>query len=161
MGLCNFSIIYFFPLYFETVAGASSSEAGAHLAPNSLAMIIGSIFAGQVMKKSEQESIETSVTDPILLAGRYKQLNLYAGLFPFLAACFLVNLKPTSSLLVQWLSIIPLGFGNAIVLQTTLIALLVAVDRSQLAGQSDSLLHLLLLLTIRQWRLDSCSFGED
>lgn len=65
VAICNFTVQYFFPMWFQTVqlttpavagdffayvgwAGCCSSEifVGAHLMPNSVAMSCGSLFAG-------------------------------------------------------------------------------------------------------------------
>jgi len=68
VAVCNFAVMYFFPMYFETVMLTSASTAGsfifryplliipfnqtnlagAHLLPNSLSMSCGSLFAGYV-----------------------------------------------------------------------------------------------------------------
>jgi len=69
--------------------------------------------------------------------GRYRTLNLVFGILPFIATVLMSRLTEESSPAAQWLSIasvlkgnfciisdsqtqIPLGFGNAVVLQTTL-----------------------------------------
>lgn len=62
VAICNFSVTYYFPVFFESVllqsaaaAGAytvdtqsetNSSSSGAHVAPNSVSMSLGSLFAG-------------------------------------------------------------------------------------------------------------------
>lgn len=110
VATCNFSITFFFPVYFETVALTSASEAGLHLAPNSVSMMCGSLFAGYMVKKT----------------GKYKTINLMFGLCPVLAASLIAAMTMTSKAPSEigwaqsWLSIIPLGFGNAVVLQTML-----------------------------------------
>ncbi|KIJ25279.1 hypothetical protein M422DRAFT_237141 [Sphaerobolus stellatus SS14] len=113
VSFCNFSVMYFFPMYFETVMLTSASTAGAHLLPNSLSMSCGSMFAGWVMAKT----------------GRYKVLSGVFGIFPFVATIMMSRLSEDSGPFAQWFSIIPLGFGNAVVVQATLIALLAHVDR--------------------------------
>ena len=73
--------------------------------------------------------------------GKYKLLNLIFGIFPFMAACFITQIREDSGPTQLWFSIvrgrcvagvartefcnnflsqIPLGFGNAVVLQTML-----------------------------------------
>lgn len=139
---CNFAVMYFFPLWFQTVCLTSASVAGtkslslikqglmrlislgAHLLPNSLAMSTGSVFAGWVMHKT----------------GKYKLLNLIFGFFPFIGATAICLINEDSGFIQTWFSIvrdtfspyplaqtlnllslqIPLGFGNAVVLQTML-----------------------------------------
>ncbi|KAF6758548.1 multidrug resistance protein [Ephemerocybe angulata] len=99
---CSFSIMYFLPMWFQTVVLTNASTAGLHLMPNSLSMSVGSLFAGWIMH----------------VTGRYKTINLIFGMFPFIAACFIYQLQPDSGFWVSWFSIVPLGFGNAVVLQT-------------------------------------------
>ncbi|KAF5387165.1 hypothetical protein D9615_002098 [Tricholomella constricta] len=117
VATCNFSIIYFFPMWFQTVQSTSASTAGLHLFPNSVGMSFGSIFAGYMMHRT----------------GRYKAINLICGWFPFIGASLIASLHKDSSPYLTWLSILPLGFGNAVVLQTMLIALLVHLPESQMA----------------------------
>ncbi|KAJ3513848.1 hypothetical protein NLJ89_g2712 [Agrocybe chaxingu] len=111
VATCNFSVMYFFPMWFQTVMLTNASTAGLHLLPNSMSMSIGSVFAGWMMHKT----------------GRYKTINLIFGAFPFIGASFIYLLGEDSGFFQSWFSIIPLGFGNAVVLQTVLIALLVHV----------------------------------
>ncbi|PBK70086.1 MFS general substrate transporter [Armillaria solidipes] len=117
VALCNFSIMFFFPMWFQTVRLTSASTAGLHLAPNSLSMSTGSVFAGWMMHRT----------------GKYKTINLICGLFPFAATVLILQMKEDSGPIQSWLSIIPLGFGNAVVLQTMLIALLAHLPESHMA----------------------------
>jgi len=113
----NFSITYFFPMWFQTVALTSASIAGLHLLPNSMAMALGSLFAGGMMH----------------LNGTYKTLNLIFGLFPFIGTLCIQQITEDSGWWQSWFSIIPLGFGNAVVLQTLLIALIAHLPNSMVA----------------------------
>ncbi|KAF4615525.1 hypothetical protein D9613_003503 [Agrocybe pediades] len=117
VAICNFSIVYFFPMWFQTVVLTKASTAGLHLLPNSVSMSTGSLFAGWMMHTT----------------GRYKTINLIFGAFPFVGAVLIYHIKETSGPLQSWFSIIPLGFGNAVVLQTMLIALLVHVPEDSVA----------------------------
>ncbi|KAF7314932.1 Vacuolar amino acid permease [Mycena indigotica] len=114
---CIFSITYFFPLWFQVVKFQSASTAGLHLMPNSVSLSLGSIFAGWMMHKT----------------GRYKMINAIFGAFPFIGAVFITMLREDSGWVQSWLSIVPFGFGNAVVLQTLLIALLAHLPPSQMA----------------------------
>jgi len=80
-------------------------------------MSTGSVFAGWMMHAT----------------GRYKTLNLVFGAFPFIGTVLIYLMKEDSGPIQSWLSIIPLGFGNAVVLQTMLIALLVHLPDDQMA----------------------------
>ncbi|KAF8957761.1 major facilitator superfamily domain-containing protein [Flammula alnicola] len=102
VAMCNFSIMYFFPMWFQTVVMTNASIAGLHLLPNSMSMSLGSVFAGWMMHKT----------------GRYKMINLIFGAAPFIGAVLIYRIRENSGPLQSWLSIIPLGFGNAVVLQT-------------------------------------------
>ncbi|KAL0953019.1 hypothetical protein HGRIS_007222 [Hohenbuehelia grisea] len=117
VATCNFSVMYFFPMWFQTVLLTSASTAGLHLLPNSVSMSCGSVFAGWMMHRT----------------GRYKMINLIFGAFPFLATVLIIQMKESSGPMQLWLSIIPLGFGNAVVLQTMLIALLAHLPESLMA----------------------------
>ncbi|KAF7295895.1 Vacuolar amino acid permease [Mycena chlorophos] len=117
VAACNFSVTYFFPMWFQVVTLESASTAGLHLMPNSVSMSTGAVFAGWVMHRM----------------GRYKLLNLVFGFFPFLGATLISFMREDSGPIQSWLSIIPLGFGNAVVLQTMLIALLAHLPESQMA----------------------------
>ncbi|EFI26574.1 multidrug resistance protein [Coprinopsis cinerea okayama7 len=117
VATCNFSIMYFLPMWFQTVILTSASIAGLHLLPNSLSMSVGSLFAGWMMH----------------VTGRYKLINLIFGALPFIGASLIYRLQEDSGFFVSWFSIVPLGFGNAVVLQTMLIALLVHLPESYMA----------------------------
>ncbi|TFY81589.1 hypothetical protein EWM64_g2423 [Hericium alpestre] len=118
---CNFAVMYFFPMWFQTVTLSSASMAGLHLLPNSISMSIGSMFAGG------DDSWMMHRT------GKYKMINLSFGFFPFIAAILIMQMREDSPPIQQWLSIIPLGFGNAVVLQTMLIALLAHLPEHSMA----------------------------
>ncbi|KZP06017.1 MFS general substrate transporter [Athelia psychrophila] len=117
VSLNNFAIMYFFPMWFQTVALTSAATAGMHLMPNSFSMSCGSLFAGWMMHKF----------------GKYKTINLTFGILPFLAGVLISRMREDSPAAQQWLSIIPLGFGNAVVFQTMLIALISHLPESQMA----------------------------
>ncbi|KAL1947127.1 hypothetical protein VTO73DRAFT_14088 [Trametes versicolor] len=117
VATCNFTVMYNFPMWFQTVALTSASEAGAHLIPNGVSVSCGSLFAGWMMHRT----------------GRYKTLNLIFGIFPFVSAILLAFMREDSPPIQQWLSILPLGFGNAVVLQTMLIALLAHLPADAMA----------------------------
>ncbi|KAJ7500461.1 major facilitator superfamily domain-containing protein [Mycena galericulata] len=117
VAACNFSVTYFFPMWFQVVTLESASTAGLHLMPNSVSMSTGSVFAGWMMHRT----------------GRYKKINLIFGIFPFVGAVLISRMREDSGPIQSWLSIIPLGFGNAVVLQTMLIALLAHLPESHMA----------------------------
>ncbi|KAF7342299.1 Vacuolar amino acid permease [Mycena venus] len=117
VSMCSFSVTYFFPMWFQVVTMESAATAGLHLMPNSVSMSTGAVFAGWMMQRT----------------GRYKKINLIFGIFPFVGAVLISLMREESGPIQSWLSIIPLGFGNAVVLQTMLIALLAHMPESQMA----------------------------
>ncbi|KAJ3551201.1 hypothetical protein NM688_g4846 [Phlebia brevispora] len=117
VSMCNFAVMYNFPTWFQTVMLTSASEAGAHLIPNGVSLALGSLFAGWWMHRT----------------GKYRTLTLICGIFPFISAIMISCMKEDSHPLLLWLGIFPLGFGNAVVLQTMLIALLAHIPESALA----------------------------
>ncbi|KAF8179676.1 vacuolar amino acid permease [Pholiota molesta] len=112
VAMCNFSVMYFFPMFFQTVLMTNASTAGLHLLPNSLSMSLGSVFAGWMMHKT----------------GRYKAINLIFGACPFIGAALIYRINENSGPIQSWLR-----FGNAVVLQTVLIALLVHIPEDYMA----------------------------
>ncbi|KAG9225692.1 hypothetical protein CCMSSC00406_0007549 [Pleurotus cornucopiae] len=117
VAVCNLSVSYHFPMFFQTVMGTSASVAGLHLLPNSVCISTGSIFAGWMMKRY----------------GAYKLLNMVFGCLPFIAAATMATMNQHSGVFKQWIAIMPLGFGNAVVLQTMYIALVANIPASQMA----------------------------
>ncbi|KAJ7583934.1 vacuolar amino acid permease [Mycena floridula] len=117
VAVCNLSVTYFYPLFFQIVMLQSASSAGLHLLPNSVFISAGSIFAGWMMRKN----------------GNYKAINLIFGALPFVGAVLLATMKENSNQAHLWLSIIPLGFGNAVVLQTMYIALVANLPETHMA----------------------------
>ncbi|KDR82118.1 hypothetical protein GALMADRAFT_222000 [Galerina marginata CBS 339.88] len=117
VAVCNLSVTYFFPTWFQTVMLSSASTAGLHLLPNSICISGGSFFAGWMMKRH----------------ARYKTMSTVFGILPFFAAVLMTQMKEDSSPAHLWLTIMPLGFGNAVVLQTMFIALVSHLPESQMA----------------------------
>ncbi|KAF9463425.1 vacuolar amino acid permease [Collybia nuda] len=117
VATCNLSVTYFFPVWFQTVMLSSASTAGLHMLPNSVCISTGSLFAGWMIRKT----------------GKYKTLNMIFGILPLTAAVLLMRMREESSQAHLWLSIIPMGFGNAVVLQTMSIALVANLPENQMA----------------------------
>ncbi|KAF8551515.1 MFS general substrate transporter [Imleria badia] len=117
VSVCNFSVMYFVPLWFQMVPLDSASIAGLHLLPDSLAMGLGSLFAGWLMHRT----------------GKYKTINLVFGVLPLCGVIPLIFLREDSGFVQKWFSVVPIGFGNAVVFQTVLIALQSHLSESQMA----------------------------
>ncbi|GAA6060890.1 hypothetical protein JCM10212_000173 [Sporobolomyces blumeae] len=117
VSFVSFSILYFYPQFFEIVQQKTASQAGAHLLPNSIALSVGSLFAGWVIRKT----------------GRYWWLIVVTSFFPIIALTSFIFLDETSGFVHSWLSILPSGFGFASVITSGLIAIIASVDRSDMA----------------------------
>ncbi|PPQ88137.1 hypothetical protein CVT25_004893 [Psilocybe cyanescens] len=117
VAVCNLSVTYFFPTWFQTVMLSSASTAGLHLLPNSVCISGGSFFAGWMMRRH----------------AKYKTMNVVFGILPFISALLMTRMKENSHPAHLWLTIMPLGFGNAVVLQTMYIALVSHLPDSQMA----------------------------
>ncbi|GAA5983531.1 hypothetical protein JCM10908_000321 [Rhodotorula pacifica] len=113
----SFSILYFYPVFFEIVKQNSASRAGAHLLPNSIALSIGSLFAGYIIRKT----------------GRYYWLIVITSAFPVISLTSFLFLTESSGWLHSWVAVLPSGFGFASVVTATLIALIASVDRADMA----------------------------
>ncbi|GAA5892113.1 hypothetical protein JCM5296_004065 [Sporobolomyces johnsonii] len=117
VSFVSFSILYFYPQFFQIVQQKTASQAGAHLLPNSIALSIGSLFAGWIIRKT----------------GRYWLLTVLTSFCPIVALSCFVFLTERSGWVHSWLSVLPSGFGFASVITSTLIALIASVDRTEMA----------------------------
>lgn len=55
-------------------------------------------------------------------SGKYKTINLVFGILPLCGVIPLIFLREDSEFLQKWFSVVPIGFGNAVVFQTVLSA---------------------------------------
>ncbi|KAG6836131.1 hypothetical protein H0H93_011051 [Arthromyces matolae] len=90
VATCNFAVNYYYPMWFQTVLSTNASTAGLHLVPNSVAISLGSLFAGYMMHRM----------------GRYKVINLTFGWFPFIGASMVASLRKDSSAFLTWFGIV-------------------------------------------------------
>ncbi|KZS89838.1 MFS general substrate transporter [Sistotremastrum niveocremeum HHB9708] len=117
VSVASFAVMYYLPMWYETVRLDSAGVAGLHLIPNCVAMSLGALVAGIVMQRT----------------GKYLLVNHLLGSFPSIFVGGLVLMGINSDCIPGWLSTIPVGFGIAAVLQTTLIALLASIPHSVMA----------------------------
>ncbi|GAA6047387.1 hypothetical protein JCM3770_001279 [Rhodotorula araucariae] len=117
VSFVSFSILYFYPQFFEIVKQKSASAAGAHLLPNSVALSTGSLFAGWVIRHT----------------GRYYWLIVITSGLPVISLTSFIFLTEKSGWFHTWFAILPSGFGFGSVITATLIALIASVDRSDMA----------------------------
>ncbi|KAH9853757.1 MFS general substrate transporter [Lenzites betulinus] len=116
-SVAAFSMIYNVPLYFSAVRLNTSTDAGFHLLPHSVAISTGSVFAGWVMRRT----------------GKLYSLTLCSCLLTVFAASMVAMWNENSPAYHLWLDVAPQGFGMASVITTTLIAMIASVSREDLA----------------------------
>ncbi|KAH8924240.1 vacuolar amino acid permease [Atractiella rhizophila] len=116
-AISNLMVIYHFPTWYIVMEGASGSEAGLHMIPQSIGATLGSAFAGWIIYKT----------------GRYWWMSVVSGLLPIWSAYLITNLEPDSPSIMRWLAIFPSGFGYSSMMSGSFIALQASVPHSQLA----------------------------
>jgi len=117
VSVVSFSMLYNVPLYFSAVRLVSSSEAGAHLVPNSVALSVGSVFAGWMMRRT----------------GKLYILTIVSGLLTVLGCSLVTSWGENTARWHLWLDIVPNGFGGSSVITSTLIALIASVPKEDMA----------------------------
>ncbi|EPQ59602.1 vacuolar amino acid permease [Gloeophyllum trabeum ATCC 11539] len=103
--------------YFSAVRLNSSTEAGLHLLPHSVALSTGSVFAGWIMRKT----------------GKLYYLTLASAGSAILASALVCLWNDQSSEFHLWLDIVPQGFGMASLITSTLIAMIAGVVKEDMA----------------------------
>lgn len=116
-SVAAFSMLYNVPLYFSAVRMNSSTDAGLHLLPHSVAISTGSVFAGWVMRRT----------------GKLYTLTLVSAAMTVVAASMVACWNDETSAWHLWLDIVPQGLGMASVITTTLIAMIASVVKEDLA----------------------------
>ncbi|KAG9309637.1 vacuolar amino acid permease [Chiua virens] len=107
LSSCNYSVTFFVPLWFQTVSLNSAAIAGLHLLPNSIATGLGALMGGWIIHQT----------------GKYTTLNLVFGVLPFSGLVSLIFIREDSGFIQKWLSVFPIGLGNAVVVLIVMIAL--------------------------------------
>jgi len=111
LSVLSFSVLYNTPLYFTAARLRTSANAGSHLIPNSACVAVGSLFAGWYMRRT----------------GRYWKLQALTGLGIIAANCVLASWTRRTPEWVLYTTLMPMGFGSAFTLTTTLLALIASV----------------------------------
>ncbi|KZT62381.1 MFS general substrate transporter, partial [Calocera cornea HHB12733] len=117
VSISAFSGLYNVPLYFAAVRLTSATESGLHLLPNSIALSIGSLFSGWMMRHT----------------GKYWILNLFGAFLPIVSSVMFSAWTSNTSDFHLWFDITPSGFGHSSLITSTLIALIASVDRADVA----------------------------
>lgn len=104
-SMAAFSVMYNVPLYFTAVRLASSTKAGLHLLPHSVAISTGSLAAGYIMRHT----------------GRLYWLTIFSALSATSATLLITQWNDNSAAWHLWLDIMPQGLGMASLITSTLI----------------------------------------
>jgi len=116
-SISGFSMLYNIPLYFTAVRFASSSNAGLHLLPHAIAIPVGSVFAGWMMRRT----------------GKLHTLTMVSSLLTVLASFLVIFWNKNSSAIHLWVDIVPQSFGMASLITCTLIAMIGSVTKEDMA----------------------------
>ncbi|KAF8631154.1 hypothetical protein AX15_002499 [Amanita polypyramis BW_CC] len=116
-SITAFSMIYNVPLYFSAVRLESATEAGARLLPHSIAIPVGSVFAGWLMRKT----------------GKLHALTLLSSVMSIIANLLVASWNEKTPAIRYWLDLIPQALGMASVITTTLIAMIASVYKEDMA----------------------------
>lgn len=116
-SITAFSILYNYPLLFQSTRLQSSSQAGLHLIPNSIALSIASVLAGLWMRQT----------------GYYYYYNFFTSLLMIVSTLWMMTITPNTPEWITYIAVVPSGFGISSVLTCTLLALINSVPRADLA----------------------------
>lgn len=106
-----FTYIFYYPLYLTAVIQLPSSKVGLRVIANFVGVSFGSVGAGLYMKKT----------------GRYYNLNVVALLATWVGVFNFLLLTPKTSTWKQMLAMVLPGWGYAVMLTVSLLALIAAV----------------------------------
>jgi MFS family permease len=122
LGFAMFGAINFLPLYQQTVQGASATNSGLLLLPMMGAVMVVSVFAGQVITRT----------------GRYKVFPIVGGLGMTVGMVLLstVNVNTTKIELALYMAM--LGVGMGFLMQTTMLIAQNSVEQKDLGVASST-----------------------
>jgi MFS family permease len=116
LGATLFAVIIYVPLFMQGVLGYSATRSGAVLIPLNFAWIAASTFAGRTASRTGHYRIFPVAGTPIALVGVW----------------LISRLQPSSSALDIVIATAVVGVGMGLTIQTLVVALQNAVERSEL-----------------------------
>ncbi|KAF8308600.1 MFS general substrate transporter [Clavulina sp. PMI_390] len=116
ISIIGFSTIYSLPLYFTAVKLQPASEAGAHLFPNSVAIVASTFLSGWIIKST----------------GKYWLLSIASAGAILFANLLFASWNDHTSSFQLWVDIVPSGSGMASLYGTTMIALISSVSHAEM-----------------------------
>nr|XP_019014992.1 multidrug resistance protein fnx1 [Kwoniella pini CBS 10737]OCF53773.1 multidrug resistance protein fnx1 [Kwoniella pini CBS 10737] len=117
ISMAQFALIYTIPLFFTVVRQMSSSQAGAHLIPNSIAGMVGSLGCGFVVRHTK----------------KYYWLNFWSGFFGVVGAILIATWNRNSSEWMLWTNLSFTSFAMGSVTTLTIVALIADVGHEHVA----------------------------
>jgi EmrB/QacA subfamily drug resistance transporter len=121
VGFALFGAVTFLPLYFQTVDLASPTNAGLHLVPMMVGVLVMSIVSGQLISR----------------IGRYRMFPILGTLLMTVGLALLSRLDVGTSAVKADLSLLVLGLGLGSVMQVLVLAVQNAVDYSVLGAATS------------------------
>ncbi|KAI5477489.1 vacuolar amino acid permease [Pseudohyphozyma bogoriensis] len=115
VAVCNFGVMYHYPIFFLALTSSTAGQAGSHLLPSSIGQVLGGLIAGTVLHRT----------------GKYYWPSAVAGITAPAAVFTIASLTPSSPAWLQWGSILPMGFGFGYILNSSFVALMASVPRDQ------------------------------
>jgi MFS family permease len=113
-----FGLLYYVPIYFQTVAGLSATGAGARLIPQSVGAALGSLSSGLIMRAF----------------GKYRLLNVFMQIISITAAALILGTFDAHvSKVPPFIFLLMHGTAYGSMLTVTLISLIAAVDHKHQA----------------------------
>jgi predicted MFS family arabinose efflux permease len=113
-----FGLLYYIPVYFQTVAGLSATGAGARLIPQSVGAALGSLSSGLIMRAF----------------GKYRLLNVFMQIISITAAALILGTFDAHvSKVPPFIFLLMHGTAYGSMLTVTLISLIAAVDHKHQA----------------------------
>ncbi|OCF33929.1 multidrug resistance protein fnx1 [Kwoniella heveanensis CBS 569] len=117
ISVSNFALLYSIPLYFTVVRQMSSSLAGAHLMPNSIFGMIGSLGCGFIVRHTR----------------KYYWLNFWTGLMGVIGTILISTWDKSTSEWMLWTNFSFASFAMGAVTTLTIVALIADVGPDHVA----------------------------
>lgn len=109
--------MYTVPLYYTAVRQMSASFAGAHLIPNAICGMVGSLVCGLIVRST----------------GKYYWLNFWCSVVGIISAVLLAGWDTMTPSWQLWVGFVPLSFSMGSVTTLTIVGLVADVGRDYIA----------------------------
>ncbi|WVR06002.1 hypothetical protein IAU60_003030 [Kwoniella sp. DSM 27419] len=117
ISVANYALLYSIPLFFTVVKQMSPSSAGAHMTPNSVLGMVGSLGCGFIVRHTH----------------RYYWLNFWTGLMGVIGTILISTWTYQSSEFMLWTNLSFASFSMGAVTTLTIVALIADVGAEHVA----------------------------